>query len=82
MKYTERLEDERFIYELNVAESVRNHPHLYTYTQGEGFYCSWNIVAKENAYIDELVVTDDQCEVIVFDSLESAVRGAKEFLSL
>lgn len=78
----ERFEDEGFVYELKVEAANRNNQHLYTYSQGDGFQCRWDIERKDQDLHDSIVVTDDQCEVIIFDSLESAIRGAKDFLSL
>ncbi len=82
MKYVEKFEDDGFVYELNVEPSNENHPHLYTYSQGPGYYCRWNIVGKSPEHKSVLAVTDDQCEVIIFHSLESAIKGAKDFLGM
>lgn len=82
MKYVERFEDDRFVYELKVEAANRNNHHLYTFSQGDGFQCRWDIAGKELGFHNIVAVTDDQCEVIIFDSIESAIRGAKDFLSL
>lgn len=82
MKYVERFEDEGFVYELNVEAASPNNQHLYTFSQGEGYQCRWEIARKHEEFHNVVAVTDDQCEVIIFDSVESAIRGAKDFLSL
>lgn len=82
MKYVEKFEDEGFVYELSVEPARGESPHLFTYSQGKGFRCSWDIVKKDEPYHDIISVTDDQCEVIIFDSVESAIKGAKDFLSM
>jgi hypothetical protein len=82
MKYVEKFEDEGFVYELNVEPSSQHNSHLYTYSQGSGFYCRWNIVGKNQHQESVVSVTDDECELIIFDSVESAIKGAKDFLSI
>jgi hypothetical protein len=82
MKYVEKFEDEGFVYELNVETAREDSPHLYTYSQGQGFQCRWDIMHKSQERHNVVAVTDDQCEVIIFDSVESAIKGAKEFLSI
>lgn len=83
MKYVEKFEDEGFVYELNVEPSNENiQHHLYTYSQGAGFYCRWNIIGKTKQQANVVSVTDDECELIIFDSVESAIKGAKAFLDL
>jgi hypothetical protein len=82
MNYVEKFEDDGFVYELSVEPARHDHPHLFTFSQGEGFYGRWYIVEKMRQEKSVIPVTDDQCEVIVFDSVESAVRGAKDFLSM
>lgn len=82
MKYVEKFEDERFVYELNVEAAGENSSHLYTFSQGHGFQCRWEIVNKNQEHHSVVAVTDDQCEVIIFDSVESAIKGAKEFLCI
>jgi hypothetical protein len=82
MSYIEQFEDEGFLYKLSVEPSPRNNRHLFTYSQGNGYYCCWNIIQKSRQGTTTLPVTDDQCEVIIFDSMESAITGAKQFLSM
>lgn len=82
MKYVEQFEDEGFLYKLSVEPSPKNDRHLYTSSQGQGFYCRWNIIEKSQHEVSTLPVTDDQCEVIIFASVESAIHGAREFLSI
>jgi hypothetical protein len=82
MRYVEKFEDDGFLYELNVEPSPGNSSHLYTYSQGEGFYCKWNIIEKNHHQENVVSVTDDECELIIFDSVESAIRGAKDFLNI
>ena len=82
MRYSEKFEDEGFVYELSVEPSNENNSHLYTHSQGSGFYCRWNIIEKNHRHENIVSVTDDECERIIFDSVESAVKGAKDFLSI
>jgi hypothetical protein len=82
MNYVEQFEDEGFLYKLSVDPSPKNDRHLHTYSQGDGYYCRWNIIEKSQHAITTLPVTDDQCEVIIFDSVKSAVEGARKFLSI
>jgi hypothetical protein len=82
MKYLEQFEDDGFVYHLSIEPSLTNDKHLYTFSQGKGFYCCWSIVEKSQSQQQSLAVTDDQCEVIIFSSLESAIKGAKDFLGL
>jgi hypothetical protein len=82
MKYVEKFEDDRFVYELSVERSKENNPHLFTFSQGPGFYCRWTIHGKDYNQEARIAVTDDNCELIIFDSVESAVKGAKAFLSM
>jgi hypothetical protein len=49
---------------------------------GEGYFSCWRIKHKQKHIIWEVAVTDDACEVIVYTSVEAAVRGAKDFLSI
>jgi hypothetical protein len=82
MKYVEQFEDEGFVYKLSVEPTPKNDRHLYTYSQGTGYYCRWKIIEKSQQEMTTLPVTDDQCEVIIFHNLESAIRGARQFLSI
>ena len=82
MNYRQKFEDEGFVYELTVQPSAEKREHLYTISQGKGFFCHWIITVKESQVVREVSVTDDDCEVIVFASVEAAVKGAKEFLDL
>jgi hypothetical protein len=82
MEYREKLEDEGFVYELTVQPSGEKREHLYTLSQGQGFYGRWLIRGKDSHAVDEVSVTDQDCEVIVFQSVEAAVAGAKQFLDL
>jgi hypothetical protein len=82
MKYVEKFEDEGFVYELNVEAVSQSSSHLYTISQGSGYQCRWDIAQKDKEHHNIVSVTDDQCEVIIFDSVESAIKGAKAFLSI
>jgi hypothetical protein len=82
MAYRKKFEDEGFVYELTVQPSAEDKEHLYTVSQGDGYFCQWMIKGKETPVVREVVVTDDNCEVIVFHSVEAAVKGAKDFLSI
>lgn len=82
MRHVETFEDEGFVYQLSVEVSNPESQHLYTCSQGEGYQCRWDIMEKKQNVHDIVAVTDDQCEIIIFDSVESAVRGAKDFLSI
>lgn len=82
MKYRERFEDDGFVYELAVQPSHNKEADLHTYSQGEGYLCQWTITGKQNYKKHEVVVTDDECEVIVYHSIEAAITGAREFLSI
>lgn len=82
MNYQEKFEDEGFVYELNIQPSAEKREHLFTISQGQGFYGRWLITGKQTDVTREVSVTDNDCELIVFQSVEAAVRGAKEFLDL
>jgi hypothetical protein len=82
MNYHHKFEDEGFVYELSVRPSAEKRENLYTISQGNGFFCRWLITGKQTQVVREVSVTDDACEVIVFHSVEAAVRGAKEFLNI
>lgn len=82
MNYKEKFEDEGFVYELTVQPATTAKQDLRVYSQDKGYYCEWAIIAKQGNALNEVAVTDDECEVIVYSSVEAAVRGAKEFLSL
>jgi hypothetical protein len=81
MNHKERFEDEGFVYELVVKTSAGNQ-NLHTYSQGAGYYCQWIIKGKQKHLTREVAVTDDACEVIIYPTVEAAVRGAKDFLSI
>ncbi len=82
MDYQEKFEDERFVYELKVQSTdVRKH-HLFTLSQGDGFFGQWNIFHKGEQQHHLVNVTDDECEIIVYSSVEAAVQGAHEFLNV
>jgi hypothetical protein len=82
MNYKERFEDDGFVYELSVKSSEEKNESLYTQSQGEGYFSCWQVKHKRNHIIREVTVTNDACEVIVYTSVEAAVRGAKDFLSI
>lgn len=82
MNYKERFEDDGFVYELSVQPSVEKNESLHMQSQGEGYFSCWQIKHKRNQIIREVNVTDDACEIIVYTSVEAAVHGAKDFLSL
>lgn len=81
MKYKRTFEAEGVIYELVVQDGAVKGEDLHTYSK-EGFWCRWSIIAKEGKVTGDLPVTNDECEVIVFKSLDEAVTGARKFLSL
>jgi hypothetical protein len=82
MNYQARFEDEGFVYQLKVRPADEKRSNLYTDSQGAGYYCRWTIEEKNRRFSNEVTVTDDACEVIVYSSVEAAVRGAKDFLSI
>jgi hypothetical protein len=82
MNYKEKFEDEGFVYELTVQPSSEAQDDLHTYSQQDGYCCQWSITRKETHLKREVAVTNDECEVIVYTTIEAAVRGAKEFLSI
>lgn len=77
----ETFEDEGFVYELSVKASTRE-KDLHTISQGDGFCCVWTITGKEDHQVNQIKVTDDECETVVYHSLEAAVKGARDFISL
>ena len=82
MDHKEKFEDEGFVYELTVQPSTSRKEDLHTSSQGSGYCCQWTIIGKQNRLAREVAVTDDDCEVIVYTTVEAAVKGAREFLSL
>ncbi len=81
MDYKRVFEDEGFIYELTVkptADASLQHQA----SKEELYRCAWAITGKETHLTREVNVTDDECEVIYYHSVEAAVRGAKEFLNI
>jgi hypothetical protein len=82
MNYKEKFEDDGFIYELTVQATDEQREDLFTYSQGSGYCCGWIITGKQNNLTRELSVTNDDCEVIVYHTVEAAVKGAKDFLSI
>ena len=82
MNHIEKFEDEGFVYELNVQPAADRKEDLHTWSQGAGYYCEWLITAKQDQLVREVAVTDDECEVIVYTTVEAAVKGARDFLSL
>jgi hypothetical protein len=82
MKYSEKFEDEGFVYELSVRPTLTDEGDLHVFSQGSGYLCEWTITAKQNYTINEVVVTDDRCDAIVYNTVEAAIKGAKEFLAL
>jgi hypothetical protein len=82
MNHKQKFEDEGFVYELTVQPVAGKREDLHTYSQGNGYYCQWVITGKQNHLLREVAVTDDECEIIVYTTIEAAVKGAREFLSL
>jgi hypothetical protein len=82
VNYQQKFEDEGFVYELTVQPAAEKRGHLYTISQGDGFFCRWVITVKQTNVVREVSVTDDDCEMIIFHSVEAAVNGAKEFLHI
>lgn len=82
MNYKEKFEDEGFVYELVIQPSSEEPADLHTFSQGDGYYCQWIITGKQSHLQREVAVTDDDCEVIVYNTIEAAVKGAKEFLCI
>jgi hypothetical protein len=82
MNHKEKFEDEGFVYELTIKPSAVKQENLHTDSQGSGYFCQWTILEKQKHFKQEVAVTDDECEVIVYSTIEAAVRGAKDFLSI
>jgi hypothetical protein len=82
MRYKEKFEDDGFVYELRVQPAAACEVDLHTTSQGEGYFCEWTITEKKKKSTNEVAVTNDDCEMIVFHSVEAAVSGARAFLSL
>ncbi len=82
MNYKERFEDEGFIYELQVQPAHHLEVDLSTLTSMNGYFCEWTVTEKERQIKNQVAVTNDDCEMIVYNSLEAAVSGARAFLSL
>lgn len=82
MSHQEKFEDEGFVYELTVQPAANRKEDLHTFSQSGGYYCQWIITAKQDSLIREVAVTDDDCKVIVYTTVEAAVKGAREFLCL
>lgn len=82
MNHKEKFEDEGFVYELTVQPVASNRYDLHTYSHRNGYYCQWAITGKQSHQLREVAVTDDECEIIVYTTIEAAVKGAREFLCL
>jgi hypothetical protein len=82
MNHKETFEDEGFVYELTVKASAANRENLHTYSTGTCYSCQWTIKEKQKQLTREIAVTDDECKVIIYSSVEAAVRGARDFLSI
>jgi hypothetical protein len=82
MNYKKTFEDDVFVYELTVQPSPDETNEQLTFFQGDGYYCQWTIKGKKTNVTRQVAVTDDDCEVIVYNTVEAAVKGAREFLSI
>lgn len=82
MDYREIFEDDGFVYELKVLPSNDIMARLHTFAKGDGFLGEWTIIQKQDHVARHVCVTDDNCDVIVYNSVAEAVAGSKEFLSL
>jgi len=80
--YQEKFEDDGFIYELRVKSSRSQSTNLYTLSQPNGYACEWTIIEKDHYVKSQVSVTDDACELIVYQTLEAARTGACQFLSI
>lgn len=81
MDYKQVFEDEGFIYQLTVKPSVEAEiPQAQSIY--ERYSCSWAITGKQTNLTREVKVTDDECEIIVYHTIEAAVAGARDFLSI
>ena len=81
MMYKRTFESEGILYELVIQDAGTRPDDVHTYTV-EGFWCQWSITGKQGHVTKELPVTNDECEVIIFSSLDEAVNGARQFISL
>ena len=81
MQFRERFEDEGFVYELTVKPAIESQIQPPTFSQ-DNYSCKWAITRKESNLTREVLVTDDECELIVYHSVEDAVKGARDFLSI
>lgn len=79
--HTRRFVEQDFVYEVKIAKSKSKTNDLHTYSQ-DGFWCRVAILDQHGSTTGELSVTDDNCEVIVYPTIEAAESGAKKFLSI
>ena len=79
MQFRERFEDEGFVYELTVKPATEDEIEP---TTQDNYSCKWAITRKKSNLTREVLVTDDECELIVYHSVEEAVKGARDFLSI
>lgn len=79
--YTRRFVEHNFVYEVKITTSKSKANDLHTYSQ-DGFWCSVMILDEDGSAAGELSVTDDNCEVIVYPTVEAAETGARKFLSI
>lgn len=81
MDYKQTFEDEGFIYQLTVKPSAESET-LRVQPAGGEYSCIWVITGKETNLTREIKVTNNECEIIVYQTVEAAVEGARDFLSI
>ena len=81
MDYKQTFEDDGFIYQLTVQPSAESEIRHVQPALG-GYSCSWAITGKETNLTREIKVTNNECEIIVYQTVEAAVEGARDFLSI
>ena len=79
--YTRRFVQHGLLYEVKIRPSKAKVDDLHTYSQN-GYWCSVMIIDQNGFTAGKLPVTDDDCGVIVYPTVEAAENGAKKFLSI
>jgi hypothetical protein len=82
MNYTENFEDDGFFYTLTVQPTEQSEKKLYVICQGDGYRCEWKVRSKTSARTNSVLVTDDNCNPIVYPNVETARAAAKRFISI
>jgi hypothetical protein len=80
MNYQESFEDDGFFYTLTIEATEANEEKLYVSSQGKGYRCTWVINSKTGLHENKLMVTDDNCHVLVYQSIEAARSAATRFI--